>query len=539
MCCRLLFYQRLPVPAKAARLDPCSDGVRKMRAGERIRRLVIVGGGTAGWMAAASLAHHFRGAGPEIVVVESSEIGTVGVGEATIPTIRRFYGQMGISDAEMLRATQGTCKLGIRFVDWDGEAGAFIHPFGLFGIDLGGVGFHHHWLRLRAQGAAAPLGEYSLGASMAAAGRFQLPRPSPRSTVDVYDWALHLDASLLAAYLRKVAEDAGCRRIDGRIVDVTLRGEDGFIDSLVLEGGEAVPGDLFVDCSGFRGLLIGEALGVGFEDWSRWLLTDRAYAVQSSGGGALPPYTEVTARTAGWQWRIPLRHRTGNGLVFSSRHMSDDEARAELLRNVGGELLGEPRRLCFRPGRRTRVWEKNCVALGLAGGFLEPLESTSIALIETGIERLKQLFPDRRFDPAPIAEYNDVAAQEMERVRDFIILHYKLNQRAGLFWQMCRNMEVPESLGRKMALWRSRGHFARYSWEMFSPASWLAIFAGFGDLPEGWDPAADALDQADMYRVMEEMRHSIAAAAKAAPTHQAYIDSVGRAPQGVPARRLA
>ena len=501
----------------------------------RITKLVIVGGGTAGWMAAASLKHHFQNTPLEITLVESSEIGTIGVGEATIPTIRRFYAQLGMSDAEVMKATEATCKLGIRFNGWDGDGGSFIHPFGLFGQDFRGIGFHHYWLKLRSLGLDAPLQDYSLGASLAEAERFSAPPPNPASQVSTYDWALHLDAGLFARHLRAFAERNGCRRIDARIESVRLRPEDGFIDAVVLDSGEAVEGDLFIDCSGFRGLLIGETLGVAYEDWGHWLLCDSAFAVQGQTTRA-PPYTSVTARTAGWQWHIPLSHRSGNGIVFSSRHVSDDIAVAELLANMDGEPLLEPRRIGFRPGRRAVAWERNCIALGLAAGFLEPLESTSIALIETAIERVKQLFPDSGFDLASIDEFNRVTTLEMERVRDFLILHYKLNRRDGSFWQECREMEVPETLARKMALFGSRGHFVKYSWEMFAPASWLAIYAGFGFLPGGYDPAVDAVDPDYLRRVLQEMRESIRQAVAATPRHPDFLAMLDR--RGAPAARI-
>jgi tryptophan 7-halogenase len=490
---------------------------------DRISSVVIVGGGTAGWMAAAALAHHLRGTGISITLIESSEIGTVGVGEATIPTIRRFYAQLGMSDAEVLAATGGTGKLGIRFTDWTEAGSSFVHPFGLFGQELRGIGFHHFWLKLRSAGDQSPLQSYSLGASLAEAGRFTTPSARPPSQLSIFDWALHIDASLFAQHLRRFAERSGCARIDAKIGGVILDPANGFIRSVALDDGRQIEGDLFVDCSGFRSLLLGEALGVEFEDWSEWLLCDSAFAVQSEGRDNLPSYTEVTARRAGWQWRIPLRHRIGNGLVFSSRFISDDQAIAELRSNIGEPLLGEPRRLHFRPGRRAQAWKHNCVGLGLAAGFLEPLESTSIALVETGIERLKSLFPDCGFDTVLADEYNAIAAQEMERVRDFLILHYALNRRPEPFWTCCREAALPESLERKMALFRSRGHFAREAWEMFSPASWLAIYAGFGFLPETYDPAVDAFDEDYLCGSLAAMRQSIAATVEDTLTHSEFL----------------
>lgn len=489
-----------------------------------IERVVIVGGGTAGWMAAAALSAHLAATGVAITLIESSDIGTVGVGEATIPTIRRFYGQLGMSDAEVMQACQATAKLGIRFVDWLRDGHSFVHPFGRFGQDLKGVDFHHYWLKARTAGDPASLDDYSLGALLAGEGHATLPAPNPGSQLGIFDWALHFDAALFAQHMRRFAEKQGVLRVDARITDVKLGAEDGFIESLTLDSGLAVAGDLFIDCSGFRALLLGEALGVGYEDWSHWLLCDGAFAVQSERVGPPPACTTVTARSAGWQWRIPLRTREGNGLVFSSRFQSDDEAREELLAAVVGTPVMELRRLRFTPGRRTVAWAKNCIGLGLASGFLEPLESTSIALIETGIERLKQLFPDKDFDPAVIAEYNAQSAEEIERVRDFLILHYKLNGRGGPFWRACRDMEVPDSLEAKLALWRARGAFVRYRWEMFSPASWLAIYAGFEALPDRIDPALAGIDDAQLARSLKAMHRALRETLDDTPTHQEFLE---------------
>jgi tryptophan 7-halogenase len=494
------------------------------RAADAIRSVVIVGGGTAGWMAAASLSQHLAGTGVAITLIESSDIGTIGVGEATIPTIRRFYAALGMSDAEVMQACQATAKLGIRFVDWLRPGHGFVHPFGRFGQDLKGVDFHQFWLAARAAGDPAPLGDYSLGALLAAEGHATLPSPNPSSQLGIFDWALHFDAALFAQHMRRFAERMGVTRIDARITSVDLHSETGSIDALTLDSGARVEGDLFIDCSGFRSLLLGEALGVGYEDWSHWLLCDGAFAVQSERVGAPPSCTTVTARTAGWQWRIPLRHREGNGLVFSSRFQTDDQARDELLANLPGKPVMEPRRLRFTPGRRALAWHRNCVALGLASGFLEPLESTSIALIETGIERLKQLFPDRRFTPALVSEFNEQTAEEMERVRDFLILHYFLNGRQGPFWSACREIDLPASVNKKLNLWRARGAFVRYRWEMFSPPSWLAIYAGFETLPEFLDPVAAAIDPAQLARSLEATRRSLRETVADTPTHQEFLE---------------
>jgi tryptophan halogenase len=454
-----------------------------------------------------------------IRLVESEAIGTVGVGEATIPQIRNFNAFLGLDENAFLRATQGTIKLGIEFVDWRAPGRAYIHAFGDIGRQLGAVPFHHYWLEDWAKSDEHDLWAYSLNAQAAQAGRFGRTAGATPLT-----YAFQFDAALYARHLRAYAQQHGVTRIEGEILHATLREPDGFVESVTLESGEVVAGDLFIDCSGFRSLLLGETLGVGYEDWSHWLLCDGAFAVQSERAGQPPACTTVTARTAGWQWRIPLRQREGNGMVFSSRFQTDDEARDELLAKIPGKPTMEPRRLHFTPGRRAVAWARNCVALGLASGFLEPLESTSIALIETGIERLKSLFPDKDFDPAVIAQYNEQSAEEIERVRDFLILHYKLNGRSGAFWEACRDMEVPDGLDAKRALWRARGAFVRYRWEMFSPPSWLAIYAGFEALPDRIDPAVAAVDPAQLARSLEAMRRSLAETVADTPTHQEFLD---------------
>ena len=508
---------------------PSVEAPRTSDRGAAIRKVVIVGGGTAGWMAAAALARHLATTDVAITVVESSEIGTVGVGEATIPTIRRFYAQLGLTDADVMSATQATCKLGIRFEGWGGPRSDFIHPFGLYGQDLNGVGFHHYWMRQAETGDATPLSAYSLGASLALANKFVEPSPNPPSSLSVFDWALHFDAALFAQRLRRYSEGSGVTRIDARIAAVKLRAQDGFIDRLVLDDGREIEGDLFVDCSGFRGLLIGEALGTPYEDWGDWLACDAAYAVQTENtpGDPVAPYTRVTAHQAGWRWRIPLRHRTGNGLVFSSAHMSDDAAQAALMSNLQGRPLAAPRRIDFRPGRRRQAWVKNCVALGLAAGFLEPLESTSIALIENGIERLKALFPDRDFAPAVLEEFNDQSAREMERTRDFIILHYWLNGRDEAFWRERREAAVPDTLRRKVDLWKARGAFVRYRWEMFHPASWLAIYDGLGLMPDRVDPAVKGIDAVQLQQGLWGMRDAVADMVERTTSHDAFLARFG------------
>nr|AGU11731.1 Tryptophan halogenase [uncultured organism] len=492
---------------------------------DRIRQVVIVGGGTAGWMAAAALVKHFVATDLRITLVESSDIGTIGVGEATIPTIRRFYAKLGLTDQAVMEATSATVKLGIQFKDWRRPGESFIHPFGLYGQNMGEVAFHHLWLRRRQQGDDTPLERYSLGASLAEQGRMALPPRDASAPLAVYDWAIHLDASQFAQYLRRYAEASGVTRIDAKVADVE-RGPGG-VAAIRLADGRRIEGELFIDCTGFRSMLL-EALGVGFEDWREWLPCDAAVAVQTENAEGEPPaYTRAHAKPHGWQWRIPLRHRAGNGLVYASEAISEDAATAALLADLPGKPLVEPRRIAFRSGRRTEAWRGNVVALGLAAGFLEPLESTSIALIETGIERLKELFPTRAFAPALPAEFNDATAREMERVRDFIILHYKLNRRDDSdFWRRCAAMPVPETLARKLALWDARGEFLRYRWEMFHPSSWLAIYTGFDRMPAALNPALSGLDMDQVGLALERMQRGVAQTVARTPTHAQFLQAM-------------
>lgn len=495
---------------------------------QRLSRIVILGGGTAGWMTAASLAHHYRNTPIEITLIESLAIGTIGVGEATIPTLRRFYATLGMTDYDVISATNASCKLGIRFNGWKSQGSSFIHPFGAFGHDFGGVGFHHFWNRHRDTFGLKDIDDYAMGAAIAKAGKFALPSP----TADVYtqfDWALHFDAGLFANHMRDFAKARGVTHIDAMLQSVKLRPEDGFIEALELDTGQTIEGDLFIDCSGFQALLISKALGVPYEDYGQWLFCDSAVAQQSERVATPNSFTDVTARPAGWQWHIPLQHRSGNGHVYASAHMPDDEAIRILADSLPGKAVTEPRVIRFRPGRRAKAWEKNCIAIGLSSGFLEPLESTSIALIQTGIERIQMLLPVDGFDDMLIDEHNDMARREMERTRDFIILHYKLNQRNDTeFWKQAAAMDLPDTLQRKLDLYTRRGHFVRYRWEMFHPASWLAIYAGFDVWPDSIDPAVAQLTPAEVRSRLLHMRQQIDATVKAAPPHQAFLDHCNR-----------
>ena len=488
-----------------------------------ISRIVIVGGGTAGWMAAAALSRLKRNGITSITLVESDDIGTIGVGEATIPPILSFNGLLGLDENDFLRHTQGTFKLGIQFVDWTRLGHTYMHPFGPIGADMEAIKFHQFWLKLHARRQTPWIEAYNVSAVAASLGRFQAKpvRPGPLSTAT---YAYHFDASLYALYLRAYAETRGVVRREGKVVDVQLRGEDGFIEAVVLEGGLRVEGELFVDCSGFRGLLIEEALKTGYEDWSRWLPCDRAVAVPCEGPAEPSPYTRSTAREAGWQWRIPLQHRVGNGYVYSSQRISDEDATAVLMGSLEGEALADPRLLRFSTGMRRKAWNRNCVALGLAGGFMEPLESTSIHLVQAGISKLLALFPDRGFDPLETDEYNRHTASQWEQIRDFLILHYKAVERDDTaFWTDCRTMSVPESLERKIELFRGRGRLFRHEDDLFAESSWIAVLLGQGVIPQGYDPLVDTVNEAAVRQNLEMMRAHVRQTAEAMPTHAAYI----------------
>ena len=497
-----------------------------------LRRVLVVGGGSAGWMAAAALANAVRG-DCEIALVESEEIGIVGVGEATIPPIQLFNQSLGIDENEFLAATNGSFKLGIEFVDWAKKGHRYFHPFGTFGAEFDSVPLHHYWLRARAKGEETPLEDYSMAWAAASRGRFDRPIPDRRRIQSTYDYAYHFDAGLYGRFLRSYAEARGVVRHEGRVVDVRLRGEDGFVESLTLADGRTLEADLFIDCSGFRGLLIEKALKTGYEEWTHWLPCDRAVAVPCALGGRFTPYTRSTAHAAGWQWRIPLQHRIGNGHVYSSGYISDEEATATLLANLDGEPMAEPRLLRFTTGRRKLFWSGNCVALGLAAGFMEPLESTSLHLVQSGITRLLALFPDRRFDPLLAAEFNRITIEEYERIRDFLILHYKLTEREDSeLWRYCAAMEVPETLQYKIDHFRSGGRIVATGLELFQNASWLAVHIGQLNWPESWDPLADQRPHVEADRILANVHQAAAEAAEAMPGHWAYVQHHCPAPPG-------
>ncbi|HEX7061333.1 MAG TPA: tryptophan halogenase family protein [Woeseiaceae bacterium] len=501
-----------------------------MTAGGRIERIVIVGGGTAGWMAAAALGRFLRNGRTQIRLIESEAIGTIGVGEATIPPIRNFLELLRIDENDFVRHVQGTFKVGIEFVDWMAPGHRYMHPFGAFGADIEGVPFHQFFLKAHAAGQADSIEPFSLTAMAARAGKFGVTRESG-FPFDHWAYAYHFDASLVARYLRQYAERLGVLRTEGRIVDVQLRGEDGFIEAVSLADGLCIEGDLFIDCSGFRALLLGDALGVGYEDWTHWLPCDRAVAVPTETIGTPLPHTRSTARAAGWQWHIPLQHRTGNGYVYASREIGDDEAAATLLAHLEGAPLVEPRHLTFTTGRRRELWRRNCVALGLAAGFLEPLESTAIHLTQAGISKLIALFPDRDFAPDEIAEYNRQMCATFEQVRDFIVLHYKAAGRDDSeLWRYCRDMAVPDSLAHKLELFRVRGRCFRYEDELFSVTSWVAVLLGQNVWPRGYHAVVDSMSEPELASVLARMRSRIEEVVRAMPAQADYIRANCAAP---------
>ena len=493
-------------------------------AGDSVR-VVIVGGGTAGWMAGAALTRLLPGR-CRVRLIESEAIGVVGVGEATLPHIRAFNERLGISEADFMARTRATFKLGIEFRDWGRIGDSYVHPFGTFGRGTGAIDFHHYYARLLREGQALPpLDALSYACALAREGRFDHPGREPGRLSSTYGYAYQFDALLFAPYLRQLAEQAGATRTEGMVVDVERDGETGLIRAVVLADEERVEGDLFIDCSGFRSLLVGQTLEEPFEDWSKWLPTDRAVAMPCRTETAVTPYTSAIAMAAGWRWRIPLQHRTGNGYVYASGFLSDDDARHALERAVEGEAIAEPRLLRFKAGRRRRSWVGNCVAIGLASGFLEPLESTSIYLVQQAITALIELFPEREIGASDRDEFNRIIDLEYDRIRDFLILHYHATTRDDSpFWNYVRTMPIPDSLGEKMDLWRRRARVVKYREGVFLDASWIAVYLGQGIVPDGWDPRADAAGAEDLMRAVAGLHAEIAADVRARPDHRACLE---------------
>jgi tryptophan halogenase len=489
-----------------------------------LKNIVIAGGGTAGWMTAAALSSLLGPDKLSITLIESEEIGSIGVGEATIPDIINFNHLLGIDEADFIRETNATFKLGIEFIDWGRKGERYIHPFGGHGVDMNGYDFHQYWLCSRAAGNPHPIDDYSLCAVAARHGRFTHPDPNPRSVLSHIRYAYHFDASLYARYLRGYAEKRGVRRVEGKIRTVVQAPETGHITQLDLEDGRSVEGEFFFDCSGFRSLLLGQALGVGHIDWSHWLPCDSAQAVPSAHSGPLTPFTRATAKASGWQWRIPTQARTGNGHIYCRDFISDDEAASVLLSGLDGEALASPRTIRFTAGHRQTFWKKNCIAIGLSAGFLEPLESTSIYLIQEGISRFISLFPDSTLSDVLREEYNRHMKTEFEQVRDFIILHFKATERDDSpFWDYCRNMTIPDSLARKIDLFRHGGRAFRYEDELFSRSSWVAVFLGQNIAPDSCDPVIASLPANEVMASVESMRTAIEQATRQMPTHEEIL----------------
>jgi len=499
----------------------------------RIRNVVVVGGGSAGWMAAATLATYL-GQGASVRLIESEQIGIVGVGEASVPHMKTFNSEvLGMKEVDFVVQTQATFKLGIQFIDWGRIGDSYIHGFGKIGQGIGPLPFHQFWLKQFLAGKAADIGAYSLQTVAAPLNKFMpspanAPAGSPLADIA---YAYHFDAGLYARFLRNLSESRGVKRIEGKIVDVIQQADDGFIEAVVMESGERIEGELFIDCSGFRGLLIEGALKTGYVDWTHWLPCDRAMAVPCENAGPLAPYTRSTALKAGWQWRIPLQQRCGNGYVYSSQFISDDEVASTLLANLDGKPLADPRPLRFTPRMRRKMGNGNVIALGLASGFLEPLESTSIYLVQSGIQRLLGLFPDRNFDPLLSDRFNRETAFEYERTRDFLILHYNATERDDTpFWDYCRTMSVPDTLKEAVDLFRADGRYFRNGEDFFALPSWVQVMLGQRIMPRSYHPIVDQMPEAELAEHVEKVRTVLANCVQAMPSHQQFIDSHCKAP---------
>ena len=493
-----------------------------------VRHVVIAGGGSAGWMAAAALCSVLAGRGMRITLIESEQIGTVGVGEATLPHLRYFNQRLGIDEPDFMRATGATYKLGIEFAHWGRQGDAYIHPFGDFGGEVDGLGFHHAFLRAQAAGSPHALGEYSLPVCMAAAGRFAFPDADPSVLAATFSYAYHVDSSMYARFLREFSETRGVQRQEGRIVSVEQDPENGFIRTVVLESGQRIAGDLFIDCSGFRGLLIEQTLKAGYEDWKHWLPCDRAIAIPCEGIADPPPYTQASAERAGWRWRIPLCHRIGNGHVYASDFCSDDEALHVLRAGLPGPAMAEPNLLRFQTGRRRLSWSHNCVAIGLSAGFLEPLESTGLHLIQLAIMKLVEFFPGRAMEPRLRDEFNRLMQMEVERVKDFLILHYHATERDDSpFWNHCRTLQLPDSLQHKLETFRETGHVVRYREGLFLEPSWIAVLLGQRCLPRRLDPRIARYPLSSLQGGLEALRQRISVLVEEMPRHQDALARVG------------
>ena len=490
----------------------------------KIKKICILGGGTAGWMTAAGLAAKFKNTGLKITLVESEKIGTVGVGEATLPHIRFFNNTLGIDEARFMQATKATFKMGIEFCDWGKLGDRYIHPFGDYGQPIKDVEFYHYWNKLRLMGDTSKLDAYSFPVIAAELGRFRFPDEDIAKIESTFGYAYQFDSSLYAKFLRRHAEDNGVHRIEGKVTNVHTDSETGFVSHLQLESEDTIDAELFIDCTGFRGVLIEQTLKSGFEDWSQWLPCNRAIAIPSSNEGKLMPFTRATARKAGWQWHIPLQHRTGNGHIYWNEHMSDDEAHKILLNNIEGEALADANQLYFQTGKRKKFWNKNVIAIGLSAGFLEPLESTSIYLIQEGITALLELFPDNTFPQSDMTEYNARMDLYFQRVRDFLLLHYVATKRDDSeMWRYFSNMALPESLQDKIDAWQQRGHIIKYEIGAFHPPSWVAVMIGQNLLPENYDRRVDMMSLSKLQTLAHSLKTDVMTAAQNTTNHEDFL----------------
>lgn len=500
----------------------------------RIRKVVIVGGGSAGWMTAAALSKFMDIRHTSITLIESEEIGTIGVGEATVPHLRDFNIKLGIDEKDFMTKTNATYKLGIQFENWARKGDSYFHPFGAYGQNFSGVGFHQFWKKFHDLGDPTPIEEYSLPCMAAKDGKFTYPDADPGSVSSTFTYGYHIDATLYAKYLRSHSEKRGVNRVEGKVINVNQRSEDGFITSVVMENGDVIDGELFIDCTGFRGLLIEDSMESRFIDWLDLLPCDRAIAVQCENPLDPLPYTRAIARDAGWTWHIPLQNRMGNGHVYSSAHISDDEAASTLMENLGGKPLTDPLFLKFKAGRREKTWVKNTVAIGLSGGFVEPLESTALYMIQDAINYLVEHFPDANFCEHETKEFNRRIENQYDWIRDFIVLHYHATEREDTpFWKRCKNLDIPETLAHKMELFKSRGYIIENHDHFFLKPSWVAVYSGQRIVPQNYDPRVDIYPDEQVIKIMSNIKRMIAQGVKQMPTHAETIAKYcsGKQPQ--------
>ena len=493
-----------------------------------IKHIVIVGGGTAGWMTGAALSHLLPMERVKITLIESDQIGTIGVGEATLPNIAEFNNILGIPEAKFMAATSATIKYGIEFVGWSKEGERYFHPFGEHGIPMGGFPFHQYWRRAQKDGAFAPIQNHCMTAQAALQGKAASPSRNPDSPLSMLSHAYQFDSAKYALFLRDYAQANGLMRQEGKVVSVGQNDETGFITDVSLESGKKISGDLFIDCSGFRALLLSQTLECNYQDWSEYLPVNCALTAQTEKSGPALPYTRCTAKRAGWQWRIPLQHRTGNGYVFSNKYTNDNEAETTFLEGLDGKRLTDVKKIKFTTGQRATFWEKNCIGIGLSCGFLEPLESTSIYLIQTGIKLLISLFPDASCSEFESKEYNTLMGREFEQIRDFLMLHYVINERHGEpFWDYMRHVKITDTLQQKMDLFSKAGRFFRYEGDLFSETSWVAVMMGQGLFPESYNQAINTMPDNVLHDTLGRLEKGIAMTVSKMPDHETFLKQIG------------